>query len=170
MIVVVGLGNIGREYENTVHNMGFKVVDKLSRQLGFTFSKEKYKSQVAEGRIKNENIIIMKPMTYMNNSGEAVALVKKKFNDARILVVVDDIDLPRGTVRYRERGSAGTHNGLRSIVSYIGQEFERVKVGVGRNENIDLADYVLAKLNKDELLQFEKPIDDAVKIILEHIN
>jgi len=112
----------------------------------------------------------MKPMTYMNNSGEAVALVKKKFNDARILVVVDDIDLPRGTVRYRERGSAGTHNGLRSIVSYIGQEFERVKVGVGRNENIDLADYVLAKLNKDELLQFEKPIDDAVKIILEHIN
>jgi len=170
MIVVVGLGNIGREYENTVHNMGFKVVDELAKTLGTSFKKEKFKSFMAEGRYKGKNILLLKPMTYMNNSGEAVALVKRKFKDARIIVAVDDIDLSRGVVRYRQHGSGGTHNGLRSIVSYIGEEFERVKVGVGRDTSKELADYVLSTLSQAELSELQKAINEAVKVILEKIN
>lgn len=170
MVIIVGLGNVGRQYEHTVHNMGFKVVDKLAAQLNIEIKKEKYKSLIGEGRLNGENIMLAKPTTYMNNSGEAVALMKKKFKDARIIVVVDDIDLERGMVRYRQHGSAGTHNGLRSIVEYIGQEFERVKVGVGRDQSKDLVDYVLAQLSKAELDEFEPAIDKAAKMILEQIN
>ena len=170
MIIIVGLGNIGREYENTVHNMGFKVVDKLADELSISFTKDKFKSIIGEGRFNGQNVLLAKPTTYMNNSGEAVALLKQKYKDARIIVVVDDIDLARGMVRYRQHGSAGTHNGLRSIVSYIGQEFERVKVGVGRDASKELADYVLSNLTKQELEEFNKPIEDAVKMIMEQIN
>lgn len=170
MIIIVGLGNIGREYENTVHNMGFKVVDKLADELSISFTKDKFKSIIGEGRFNGQNVLLAKPTTYMNNSGEAVALLKQKYKDARIIVVVDDIDLARGMVRYRQHGSAGTHNGLRSIVSYIGQEFERVKIGVGRDASKDLADYVLSNLTKQELEEFNKPIEDAVKMIMEQIN
>ena len=161
---------IGREYENTVHNMGFKVVDKLADELSISFTKDKFKSIIGEGRFNGQNVLLAKPTTYMNNSGEAVALLKQKYKDARIIVVVDDIDLARGMVRYRQHGSAGTHNGLRSIVSYIGQEFERVKVGVGRDASKELADYVLSNLTKQELEEFNKPIEDAVKMIMEQIN
>lgn len=170
MVIIVGLGNIGRQYENTVHNMGFKVVDCLAKKLGISFKKEKYKSVIAEGKYNGQNILLAKPTTYMNNSGEAVVLLKKKFKDARVIVAVDDIDLNRGVVRYRQHGSAGTHNGLRSIVEYIGQEFERVKVGVGRDENKELVDYVLAQLSKEELADFDKWVEKAAELILEQIN
>ena len=170
MIIIVGLGNIGRQYENTVHNMGFKVVDRLADKLGIDLRKEKYKSIIGEGRYKGENILLAKPTTYMNNSGEAVVMMKKKFKDARIIVAVDDIDLQRGVVRYRQHGSAGTHNGLRSIVEYIGQEFERVKVGVGRDQSKDLVDYVLAQLSKEELAELESSVEKAANMILEQIN
>lgn len=170
MIVVVGLGNIGRQYENTVHNMGFKVADKLAEKLGLVFKKEKNKAVIAEGKIGRESIIIAKPNTYMNNSGESVVLFKKKFKDARIIVAVDDIDLERGVVRYRQHGSAGTHNGLRSIVEYIGQEFERIKVGVGRDKDKDLKDYVLCQLGKEELEFFEQAVEKATNLLLEKIS
>lgn len=170
MVIIVGLGNIGRQYENTVHNMGFKVVDLLAEKLGIEMKKEKFKSVIGQGRYKGENILLAKPTTYMNNSGQAVVMMKQKYKDARIIVAVDDIDLERGTVRYRQHGSAGTHNGLRSIVEYIGQEFERVKVGVGRDEKQDLVDYVLAQLTKQELEDFDKSIEKAANMILEQIN
>ena len=145
MFIIVGLGNKGFEYRNTYHNVGFFVADKLAEKLSISFSKEKYKSSIAEGNYKGQKIIIAKPLTYMNNSGEAVLLLKNKFKDAKVLVAVDDIDLVRGKVRYRERGSSGTHNGLRSIVGYIGEEFERVKIGIGRDQSKDLADFVLSQ-------------------------
>lgn len=170
MIIVVGLGNMGRQYENTVHNMGFKVADKLADKLGITFKKEKNKAIIAEGKVGSESIIIAKPTTYMNNSGESVVLFKKKFKDARIIVAVDDIDLDRGVVRYRQHGSAGTHNGLRSIVEYIGQEFERVKVGVGKDKTKDLKDYVLGQLTKDELEVLDQSVEKAAIMILEKIS
>ena len=170
MIVVFGLGNVGRQYENTVHNMGFKVADKLAEKLGIEFKKEKNKAIIAEGKLGGESIIIAKPTTYMNNSGESVVLFKKKFKDARIVVAVDDIDLDRGVVRYRQHGSAGTHNGLRSIVEYIGQEFERVKVGVGRDKTKDLKDYVLCQLTKDELDVLDKAVENATNLLLEKIS
>ncbi len=167
MIIVVGLGNKGKEYDWTYHNIGFMVADKLASFLGVRFEKEKNKAYCCEGFYNGQKIVIIKPTTYMNNSGEAVSLYKKKNKDARIIAIVDDIDLPAGKLRYREKGSAGTHNGLRSIVAYIGEDFERVKVGIGRDESVDLATQVLSKI-KDKAL-FEKATDEAVKMILEKI-
>ena len=148
MNIIVGLGNPDSKYQKTYHNIGFDCVNALAEKLGISFDKQKYKALIAEGVFEGEKIMLVKPQTYMNLSGECVVLLKEKFKDARIIVVVDDIDLPKGNIRYRERGSAGTHNGLRSIVSFIGQEFERIKVGVGRDISLDLADYVLSKYDE----------------------
>ena len=167
MIIVVGLGNFGKEYEKTYHNLGFMVADKLAFRLGVTFDKQKFKAKIAEGVYAGEKIIIAKPQTYMNNSGECLVLLKKMYKDARIFVAVDDIDLPAGQVRYRAHGSSGTHNGLRSIVQYIGEEFERVRIGTSRDEGMDLADFVLSKIK--DMPIFDKATDDAVDIILAKI-
>ena len=167
MVIIVGLGNIGSRYSDTYHNVGFNGVDKLAKKLGVVFSKEKYKAMIGEGMYNGQKIILAKPTTFMNNSGEAVSLLKQKNKEARIIVVVDDIDLPVGKIRYRESGSAGTHNGLRSITSFIGQDFERVRVGIGRDESKDLADFVLSKIEDKE--KFEKIYDMAVDMILEKI-
>ncbi len=167
MNIVVGLGNPDEKYKNTYHNIGFAVVDKLAEKLGISVSQNKYKALIGEGMLGGEKLLIVKPQTYMNLSGESVVMLKNKFKDARILVVVDDIDLPRGNLRYREHGSAGTHNGLRSIVSYIGEDFERIKVGIGRDISMDLADYVLSKY--DEKL-FEPILNKAVDEICERLS
>ena len=166
MYIIFGLGNPGKEYEKTYHNIGFLVLDKLAKELNCSFSKEGLKSKYAEGRYRGEKVILVKPQTYMNNSGESVVLWKKKYKDAKILVVVDDIDLQKGVVRFRERGSAGTHNGMRSIVSFIGTEFERIKVGIGRDEG-DLATYVLSKIQGDFL---EESLNNAVELCLKRLN
>ena len=170
MIIVVGLGNIGVMYRNTFHNIGFRVVDKVAEKLSIDFSKEKYKSMTGQGSYNGQSVLLVKPMTYMNNSGEAVVLLKKKFKDARIIVAVDDIDLEKGKIRYRENGSSGTHNGLRSIVSYIGENFERVRVGIGRDKNRDLADYVLSNIQQEDQQLFEDAINKAAELILEKIS
>lgn len=167
MFIIVGLGNKDSKYDNTYHNLGFIVADKLAQNLGVSFNKQKYKAVVAEGNYKGQKVLIAKPQTYMNNSGESVVMLKQKFKDAKIIVICDDIDLPAGKVRYRERGSAGTHNGLRSIVAYIGEEFQRIKVGTGRDENMELADFVLSKI-KDKVL-FERAVEEAVAMLLEKI-
>lgn len=167
MFIIVGLGNIGPAYRNTYHNTGFMVVDKLAKKLSIDFSKEKFKAVIGEGKYKDEKVLLAKPTTFMNNSGESVLLLRKKYKDARIIVVVDDIDLPKGKIRYRENGSSGTHNGLRSIVSYIGEDFERVRVGIGRDESMDLADYVLSHLKEDEMPLFDKTTESAADLILE---
>ena len=165
MIIIFGLGNPGSEYEKTYHNMGFLAIDKLSKELDLPFCKKGLKSVYAEGIIDGEKVILVKPQTYMNNSGQSVVLFKQKFKDAKILVLVDDIDLEKGVVRFRERGSAGTHNGLRSIVSYIGEDFERIKMGIGRDES-DLAKFVLSKIDEGFL---EESLTKAVKLARERI-
>lgn len=167
MIIIVGLGNIGREYENTYHNLGFMVVDNLAKKLSATFSIEKDKAMIAKSFYNGQSVLIAKPTTFMNNSGQSVALLKKKYKDARIIVVVDDIDLPAGKIRYREKGKSGTHNGLRSIVSYIGEDFERLRIGIGRDENLDLADFVLSKIK--DLNMFSNTIEEATNILMEKI-
>ncbi len=166
MVIVVGLGNPEKKYEGTYHNVGFEVVDRLADKLGISMDKNKFKALVGEGFYNGEKVILAKPQTYMNLSGESVVLLKEKYKDARILVVVDDIDLPKGNIRYREHGSAGTHNGLRNIVSHIGQEFERIKVGIGRDISVDLVDYVLSKFDKET---FEPILDKAVEEVCERI-
>lgn len=167
MNIVVGLGNPDDKYKNTYHNIGFDVVDALAKKLDISFDKNKFKALVGEGTLNGEKLLIVKPQTYMNLSGESVVMLKNKFKDARILVVVDDIDLPKGNIRYREHGSAGTHNGLRSIVSYIGEDFERIKVGIGRDITMDLADYVLSKYDKNV---FAPIIDKTVNEICERLS
>ncbi len=149
MNIIVGLGNPDQKYQHTYHNIGFDVVDFLAEKMGIKISKSKFKALVGEGNFAGEKILLVKPQTYMNNSGECVVMLKQKFKDARLIVIVDDIDLPRGNVRYREHGSAGTHNGLRSIVSYIGEDFERFKVGIGRDISMGLADFVLSKYDQE---------------------
>ncbi len=170
MFIIVGLGNKGFEYKNTYHNLGFMVADKLAEKISAPFSKEKFKSIIAEGNFKGQKMLIAKPNTYMNNSGEAVVLMKNKFKDARIIVAVDDIDLPRGKVRYREKGSSGTHNGLRSIVEYIGEDFERVKIGIDRDKSKDLADFVLSKIDSETKLVLDKAVEEAANVILDRIS
>ncbi len=169
MYIIMGLGNKGEEYKNTFHNIGFMVADRLAERLDTTFTKEKYKAMIAEARVDGQKVLICKPTTYMNNSGESAVMLKNKFAESRLLVIVDDIDLEKGKIRYREKGSSGTHNGLRSIVSYVGENFERVRVGIGRDKNRDLADFVLSNIKEEDKELFNNAIDEAVKLILEKI-
>ena len=152
--LVIGLGNIGKEYDKTVHNMGFMVIDELSSRLGVKFSKKECNSEIAKFRFNGEDVIFAKPTTYMNASGIAAKGLRNKYKltNSEILIICDDIDLPQGKVRIRERGSAGTHNGLKSLIHELGDgEFTRVRVGVGRPpEFMDLVDYVLSKIKITE--------------------
>lgn len=166
MVIIVGLGNPEKKYDGTFHNVGFAVVDKIASKIGIKIDKPKYKALIGEGSFNGEKILLVKPQTYMNLSGESVVLLKQKNKDARILVVVDDIDLPKGNIRYREHGSGGTHNGLRNIVSFIGEDFERVKVGIGRDISMDLVDYVLSKYDKTT---FDVNIEKAANEVLDRI-
>lgn len=150
MKLIVGLGNIGNEYDKTNHNAGFMVLDAVAESLGFSFNKRGCDSDYSEYKTFDEKFIFAKPRTYMNSSGKAVKSLMKKFDiDVQdVLVIVDDIDLKPGEVRLRKSGSAGTHNGLKSIIAEIGSgEFLRVRVGIGtKNEGQDLADFVLSKM------------------------
>ncbi len=169
MVIIVGLGNIGVQYRNTFHNLGFRVVDYLAEKLSIDVTKEKYKALIGKGRVNGQEVMLVKPTTYMNNSGQSVVLIKKKYKDARIIVAVDDIDLPKGAIRYRERGKSGTHNGMRSLVEYIGEDFERVRIGIGRDETKNLADYVLSNIRFEDEELFNEAIKKAGELILEKL-
>lgn len=170
MILIVGLGNIGYEYRNTYHNMGFMVVDKLSEMLKLEFSHNMGKAKVAIS--KDKQIIIAKPQTYMNLSGESVKALMKKFNlnNSDIAIVYDDIDLPKGVLRIRDSGSAGTHNGMRDIIRCIvDNNFLRIRVGIGREESLELKDYVLSKINYNDKDVLIPAIEKAAKALMKYI-
>lgn len=162
MKIVVGLGNYEPKYDHTYHNIGFDVVDEIAKRLGASFTKKMCKGLVAECRLGREKLLLVKPQTFVNLSGYCVKELKSKFKDARFLVICDDIDLPRGNFRYKERGSGGTHNGLRNIVELIGEDFERVRVGIGRDIFMDLADYVLSKYDKEVFAPIIQKVADEV--------
>lgn len=150
MIAIVGLGNPDAMYQNTYHNTGFNVIDLFAKVHNVKMSKFKYGGKYGECKIDGEKVMLLKPMTYMNNSGTSVAeLVRKlKLPLSNLIVVYDDIDLPVGVLRLRANGSAGTHNGMRSIVAQLNSElFPRLRVGIGRDPNKQLADYVLSKIS-----------------------
>ncbi len=155
MKLIVGLGNPGVQYEKTRHNIGFQILDLIETQLQkqFTFN-SKFECFELKEKINNENIILIKPTTYMNLSGNALIKVKNYFkvDTTDILVIVDDINLPLGSVRIRESGSAGGHNGLKSIEAVLGTtQYKRIKIGCGKpNVDVDLKDYVLANFSKSE--------------------
>ncbi len=154
MKLIVCLGNPGIEYENTRHNIGFRVGDHLIENWSLTKLGAKFKSILYKGTVNNQTVLLLKPQTFMNLSGEAVQLAaafhKIPYDD--VLVIYDDIDLPFGTIRYRDKGGAGTHNGMRSIISIIKtQEFPRLRIGIGPvPEKWDLSDFVLSNFTSEQ--------------------
>jgi len=167
MIAIVGLGNPGKNYEKTVHNLGFMAIDKFAEKHSLSFSKTKYSGKIAEGILNGEKVVLLKPETYMNLSGKSVIEMMNmlKIEPSHVLVISDDIDLPFGAVRVRGQGSAGTHNGLRDIVVRIGQNFPRVRIGAGRPEVGDLANYVLSRISEEKLEILEESLQKVSRIL-----
>lgn len=153
MKLIVGLGNPGKEYENTRHNIGFIFIDNFAKKNNLTFNKEKFNGLYVDTIINGEKIILLKPLSYMNLSGE---VVKKyvdffKINIDDILVINDDLDLDIGRIRLRPNGSSGGHNGLKNIANNLNSEnFKRLKIGISNDKRIDTKDYVLGKFTKEE--------------------
>jgi PTH1 family peptidyl-tRNA hydrolase len=165
MKAIVGLGNPGAKYRGTRHNIGFAVIDELARRAGIGFESAPVDALIARWRrgpgrgdaasdaTRTEDVLLAKPMTFMNESGQAVGALTRyfKIEPDSLLVVVDDVQLPLGRLRVRRRGSAGGHNGLKSVIAHLGEEFARLRIGVGRGDNRrDLADHVLARFDGDE--------------------
>ncbi len=174
-VIIAGLGNPGRQYEGTRHNVGFAVIDELAEQAGLTRPALSGKSMLAKGSFEGRKVILMKPLTYMNLSGEAVAEVVRfyKADPASSLIVIsDDVNLPEGKLRLRDKGSAGGHNGLKNIIAHLGTDsFVRVRVGVGGKPDPDgdLAAYVLGHFSGESrqvMEEAEKRAADAVRCIL----
>src|SRR5215470_7872674 len=153
MRLIVGLGNPGEEYAQTPHNAGFWAVDVLAERAGIRVSRREAKSYVGLGKLAGEDVVLAKPQTMMNLSGVAVRMLLEKYgcDPAEMIVLVDEVDLPWGMLRIRERGSPGTHNGMRSVVQTVGTEFIRIRMGVGPEKVWgDLADYVLRPMGSAE--------------------
>ena len=164
--LVAGLGNPERRYALTRHNSGFLCVDELAERHGFKINKLKFKSVIADTKLGGHRVIVMKPQTYMNNSGEAVAEAARfyKIPPERIIIIFDDISLDVGKLRIKRKGSDGGHNGIKSIIAHLGSsDFPRIKLGVGHKpENFDdLADWVLSEFKKDEAAPLKTAIDSA---------
>jgi len=183
MYIVCGLGNPGRAYEATRHNMGFITMDILSQRCGISIKKIRFKSLIGEGRAGGEPLLLVKPQTFMNRSGDALFELMNYYRlpSERLLLVYDDIDLPVGSVRMRPFGGPGTHNGMRSVIYRLGTEdFPRIRIGVGRSGHIPLAAFVTGKWTEQERplladavsraadgceLWFTRGINDAMNIV-----
>ena len=174
MIIIAGLRNPGKEYENTRHNVGFMVVDRLAKEYGIDMTTYRHKALVGKGTIEGKKVILAKPQTFMNLSGESIrALVDyyKPDETSDVLVCYDDISLDIGGIRVRKNGSAGGHNGMKNIILHLSsEEFPRVRVGIGEKPpKMDLADWVLSHFSKEDKEILDGAIDkavDAVKKIL----
>ena len=154
--IVVGLGNIGSEYDKTRHNAGFMAIDALAEKLGVKIDRVKFHATVAEARIADKRVLLMKPTTYMNNSGVAIAEAAAfyKIPPERVIVLHDEISFDVGVMRIRRKGSAGGHNGLKSIIAHLGSdEFPRIKIGVGKKPSpeYDLVDFVLGRFSQADI-------------------
>lgn len=165
--LIVGLGNPGYEYENTRHNTGFMVLDKMAESVGVSFEDKRY-GYVAETSIKGRKVFLLKPTTYMNLSGNAVRywLQKENIDQKRLLVVVDDLSIPLGDYRLKGNGSNGGHNGLGNIQQLIGQQYARLRMGIGSDfQRGQQVDWVLGKYTDEDMRTLQPSIDEAVEII-----
>lgn len=175
MYMIVGLGNPTGKYENTRHNIGFECIDYLAEQYHISIREEKCKALVGTGMIAGQKVMLVKPQTYMNASGDAVGALLHFYKmdpEEQLLVIYDDISLAPGDLRIRKKGSAGGHNGMKSMIARTGtQQFPRIKVGIGEKpEGWDLADYVLGKFGKEERQQVEEAVkmaSEAAALIVE---
>ena len=173
MFVIAGLGNPGRKYENTRHNMGFLTVDRLAEKHNIKVSKIKHKALIGDGIISGRRVLLVKPQTYMNLSGDSLREVMSYYNvDIQDLIVIyDDLDLETGALRIRKKGSAGSHNGMKSVVNQLqSQDFPRIRIGIGKSGGLDWKDFVTGKVGKQEgdiLAETIARAADAVECILE---
>ncbi len=170
MYIIVGLGNPDKQYEGTRHNVGFAVIDKLAEKYNISVDTKKHRAYIGKGVIEGQKVILAKPQTYMNLSGESVFSMTDYYKIApeeELLVVYDDISLDVGQLRIRKKGSAGGHNGIKNIIAHLGtMEFPRIKVGVGEKpKGYDLADYVLGKFSKGERELMEEGYQNAVEAV-----
>ncbi|NLK67989.1 MAG: aminoacyl-tRNA hydrolase [Clostridiaceae bacterium] len=171
MFVFVGLGNPGRQYAKTRHNIGFECIDYISYMYKIPIMKTKFKAHLGEGFIQGEKVLLVKPQTYMNNSGESLREIVEyyKLDVDKLVVIYDDVDLDLGIIRIRPHGSSGTHNGMRSIIYQLrSDEFPRIRIGIGRPEHPqDLVSFVLGKLTTDEQQIMAKAIEKVGQSVAE---
>lgn len=166
MKVCVGLGNPGRKYEETRHNVGFMVMDQLADLCHVAFDQEKFSAQFTKFKFKGEDVILLKPTTFMNNSGLALRQCMDfyKISTKDVLVIYDDVDLPVGKIRLRQKGSAGGHNGIKSIIECIfTNEFDRIRVGIGKDPQIDMVNWVLGKFTSEEKPILKEAIEKSAQ-------
>ncbi|MBP1153481.1 MULTISPECIES: aminoacyl-tRNA hydrolase [unclassified Paenibacillus] len=171
----VGLGNPGRQYEMTRHNIGFMALDRFADKHGIRISQSKCKGLLGEGNVSGEKVVLLKPQTYMNLSGESMRAFMDfyKASPEDLIVVYDDLDTPFGNIRLRYQGSAGGHNGIKSIIQHLGsQTFNRIRMGISRPApGRDIADYVLSPFSKEEFQSMPQVLDktcEAMEYVLEH--
>jgi len=168
MFVIIGLGNPGKKYENTRHNAGFISIDALAEKYGISISEKKHKALCGSGVMEGNKVLLVKPQTFMNLSGESVRSVMDFYKidpEEDMLVIYDDISLAPGNIRIRKKGSAGGHNGIKSIIAHAGtQNFMRIKVGVGEKPSgWDLADYVLGHFSEDDNTKLKEIMPDIIQ-------
>lgn len=174
MVIIAGLGNPTREYENTRHNIGFMAIDALSDKYDISVMECKHRALIGKGQINGTRVVLVKPLTYMNLSGEAIRSVVDYYKvDAasELIVIYDDINLDVGQLRIRKKGSAGGHNGIKNIIAHLGQDsFNRIRIGVGEKpRGYDLADYVLGHFSKEEMAVMAdslEAVDGAVNLMI----
>lgn len=173
MKLIIGLGNPGKEYETTRHNVGFLSLNYIANSLGISFKTEsKFQGDLALYNVNGEKVYFLKPLTYMNLSGDSIIKVMNfyKIDKKDILVIYDDMDLPFGHLRLRASGSAGGHNGIKSIIANVGgQDFKRIRVGISSHDNIDAKDYVLGKFSKADLNALAELSEYTMKAVMEFI-
>ncbi len=170
MYIIAGLGNPGKEYGNTRHNVGYEVIDALAEKYNISVLELKHKALLGKGYIEGQKVILMKPLTYMNLSGESLRMAVDYYKaDAEqdLIVISDDVSLPPGQLRVRKKGSAGGHNGLKNIIKMLGTEnFRRIRLGVGEKPKAyDLADWVLGHFNKEERAVMDEAVGKAVQAV-----
>lgn len=169
MYLIVGLGNPEPEYSNTRHNMGFDVLNSLSKKNKIEICKKKFDGLYGMGEISGEKVILLKPQTYMNESGTSIVQAKNfyKISNDKIIVIYDDVDIEVGKIRIREKGSANTHNGMKSVVKNLNtKEFVRIRVGIGKNDS-DIIQYVLEQIDKYSRKELDKGIEKAALAVEE---
>ena len=173
MYIIVGLGNPEPEYSNTRHNMGFDTINKIAKKYNIEFSKTKFKGIYGTGTIEGEKVILLKPQTFMNLSGESIKEIIDfyKLNTDNLIIIYDDIDIEPGIIKLRKTGGPGTHNGMKSVIKEIGTEkFPRVRVGIGKPEHKgDSINYVIGKIPEEDRVILDKSTDLARDAVIEII-
>lgn len=174
MKLIVGLGNPGREYELTRHNIGFMAIDELAKRWNISLNEKKFKGLFGAGFVNGEKVILLKPLTYMNLSGESIRPLMDyyKIDVEDFVVLYDDLDIPVGKLRLRMKGSAGGHNGVKSTISHLGtQEFQRIRMGIDRPKNgMKVVDYVLGRFTSEEIPDVNHSIEKAADACEEWLN